>query len=176
PVQLLMLNLVSDGAPALALGLEKGEPNIMKRPPRPTDEPVINRTMQIGTVVQAVVMTAAVLTVFALARRIYPNDPAHAQTIAFCTLCFSELFRAFTARSQFFSLLSIGILSNRWMLWATAGSALIVLTAIYVPMLQPVFNTVPLGLYDWLLMFPFMLMDSIAAEVTKVFIRPKAGY
>ncbi|MCX5908314.1 MAG: HAD-IC family P-type ATPase [Deltaproteobacteria bacterium] len=74
PVQLLMLNLVTDGAPALALGMEKGDPDIMKRPPRPTKEPVINWEMQIGTAVQAVVMTAAVLIAYYWALQMYPQD------------------------------------------------------------------------------------------------------
>ncbi|HEX9157559.1 MAG TPA: cation-translocating P-type ATPase, partial [Syntrophales bacterium] len=99
PVQLLLLNLVTDGAPALALGMEKGDPDIMKRPPRPTKEPVINWEMQIGTAVQAVVMTLAVLGAYLWALRIYPQQVERAQTIAFVALCFSELLRAFTARS-----------------------------------------------------------------------------
>jgi Ca2+-transporting ATPase len=176
PVQLLMLNLVTDGAPALALGMEKGEPDIMNRPPRPTAEPVINRVMRIGTLIQAVVMTAAVLLAFYFSRKMYPQSPEHAQTFAFVTLCFSELLRAFTARSEYHSLFSIGICSNRWMLAAVAGSAAIVLLTLYVPLLQPIFNTVPLGLMDWLVMTPFILMASIAAEITKIFIRPKADY
>jgi P-type Ca2+ transporter type 2C len=175
PVQLLMLNLVTDGAPALALGMEKGDPDIMKRPPRPTREPVINWEMQIGTAVQAVVMTAAVLIAYFWALQIYPQDVPRAQTIAFVTLCMSELLRAFTARSEHYGVFSIGVLSNRWMLWATGASALIVLIAVYVPFLQPFFDTVPLSLGDWVLMIPFILMASIAAEITKAYIRKKAA-
>jgi Ca2+-transporting ATPase len=64
PVQLLLMNLVTDGAPALALGMEKGEPDIMKRPPRPTDDPVINKDIRPTMFVQSVVMAFAVLTAF----------------------------------------------------------------------------------------------------------------
>ena len=127
PVQLLLLNLVTDGAPALALGMEKGDPDIMKRPPRPTKEPVINWEMQIGTVVQAVVMTAAVLLSYYWAMNRYPNNIDHAQTIAFATLCMSELLRAFTARSEHYGIFSIGVFSNQWMIWAILGSAALVL-------------------------------------------------
>ncbi|MGD0624643.1 MAG: cation-translocating P-type ATPase [Thermodesulfobacteriota bacterium] len=175
PVQLLMLNLVTDGAPALALGMEKGDPDIMKRPPRPTKEPVINWEMQIGTAVQAVVMTAAVLVAYYWALQIYPQQVEHAQTIAFVTLCLSELLRAFTARSEHYGIFSIGVFSNRWMLWADGSSFLLVLLAVYVPFLRPFFDTVALSLDDWLLMIPFILMASIAAEITKVYLRYKAA-
>ncbi len=175
PVQLLMLNLVTDGAPALALGMEKGEPDIMRRPPRPTKEPVINWEMQIGTAVQAVVMTAAVLGAYYWALQIYPQQVERAQTIAFVTLCLSELLRAFTARSEHYGIFTIGVFSNKWMLWADGSSLLVVLAAVYVPFLQPFFDTVALSLNDWLLMIPFILMASIAAELTKIYLRWKAA-
>ncbi len=175
PVQLLMLNLVTDGAPALALGMEKGEPDIMKRPPRPTKEPVINWEMQIGTVVQAVVMTAAVLGAYFWALRAYPQHVEQAQTIAFVTLCCSELLRAFTSRSEHYGIFTIGPFTNKWMIYATAASFLLVLLVVYVPFLQPFFDTVPLGVGDWLTMIPFILMASVAAEITKIYIRRKAA-
>jgi Ca2+-transporting ATPase len=175
PVQLLMLNLVTDGAPALALGMEKGDPDIMGRPPRPTKEPVINWEMQIGTVVQAVVMTVAVLLAYLWALQIYPQQPDRAQTIAFVTLCMSELFRAFTARSEHHGILSIGVFTNRWMVWAVLGSSVLVLSSVYVPFLQPFFDTTPLSLSDWMMMIPFILMASVAAEITKAYIRKKSA-
>ncbi len=175
PVQLLLLNLVTDGAPALALGMEQGDPDIMKRPPRPTKEPVINWEMQIGTVVQAVVMTAAVLICYSVALGIYPQNVAHAQTMAFCTLCMSELLRAFTARSEHYGVFSIGFFSNRWMVWAVGGSAALVLITIYVPFLQPFFDTTSLSAADWTVMAPFICMASVAAEITKIYIRRKSA-
>ena len=175
PVQLLMLNLVTDGAPALALGMEKGDKDIMNLPPRPTTEPIINWEMQIGTLVQAVVMTAAVLWAYWLALKAYPGDLAHAQTIAFTTLCVSELLRAFTARSEHYSMFATGVFSNPWMLWANGSSLLLVLIAVYVPFLNPFFGTVPLSVSDWLFMIPFMCFASIAAEITKIYLRWKSA-
>ncbi|MDR0441715.1 MAG: cation-translocating P-type ATPase, partial [Candidatus Accumulibacter sp.] len=98
PVQLLWLNLVSDGAPALALGLEKGDSDIMRQPPRSPKEHVINKSMAIGIAVIGIVDALAVLGVFYLALQRYPEHVMTAQTIAFVTLCASELLRAFTAR------------------------------------------------------------------------------
>jgi Ca2+-transporting ATPase len=175
PVQLLMLNLVTDGAPALALGLEKGDPDIMKRPPRPTKEPVINWEMRVGTVVQAIVMTTAVLLVYYWALQIYPQQVEHAQTIAFVSLCMSELFRAFTARSEHYGIFSIGVFTNRWMIWAVSGSAALVFIAVYVPFLRPFFDTTFMSIWDWVVAIPFMLAASVAAEITKVFIRQRAA-
>jgi Ca2+-transporting ATPase len=173
PVQLLMLNLVTDGAPALALGMEKGDRDIMKRPPRPTKEPIINWEMRIGTLVQAVVMTAAVLGIYSWALKLYPQDTDRAQTIAFASLCMSELFRAFTARSEHYGIFSIGVFTNRWMVLAVLGSAVLVFIATYVPFLNPFFDTVPLSLGDWVRATPFILMASVAAELTKVWLRKK---
>jgi Ca2+-transporting ATPase len=167
PIQLLWLNLVTDGAPALALGLEKGDPDIMDRPPRPPREPVINREMLTGIIVQGVVMTAAVLIAFVYGLNRFPGNLTAAQTVAFTTLVVSELLRAFTARSEYYSILKIGWASNRWMLYAVGSSFLLLLLVLYVPFLQKFFGTTDLTLQDWLVMLPLMLMASVAAEITK---------
>jgi len=175
PIQLLWLNLVTDGAPALALGLEKGDTDIMRRPPRPTNEPVINREMQWGIVIQSIAITTAVLAAFLCGLQRFPNDLAAAQTLAFVTLTTSELFRAFTSRSEYHSIFSIGLLSNRWMVIAVGSSFLLLLAVLYLPFLQPFFSTVPLSLQEWLLILPLILLPSIAAELTKLVLRRLAG-
>jgi len=174
PIMLLWLNLVTDGAPALALGLEKGDPDTMKRPPRPTKEPVINQEMLIGVIVQAIVMTAAVLAAFVYGLNRYPDNLADAQTVAFATLIVSELLRAYTARSERYSLFSIGVLGNKWMQYAVGSSLALLLAVIYVPFLQPFFSTIPLTLEDWLVMTPLFLVSSVAAEITKAVLRRRA--
>jgi Ca2+-transporting ATPase len=171
PVHLLWLNLVSDGAPALALGVEKGDRDIMKYPPRPPREPVINRDMAIGIGVIAVVDAVAILLAFAFALQRYPGHLEAAQTIAFVTLCTSELLRAFTARSEYNSVFSIGVFSNRWMVWAVAASFSLVLMVVYVPFLSPFFDTVPLTLDDWLFMLPFFFASPVAMELVKLYFR-----
>ena len=171
PIQLLWLNLVTDGAPALALGLEQGDPDIMDRPPRPPKEPVINQDMLIGIIVQAIVMTGAVLGAFIYGLNRFPGNLAAAQTIAFTTLVVSELLRAFTARSELYSLFKIGFFTNKWMLWAVGSSLLLLLAVIYLPFLQTFFNTIPLTFWDWLTLVPAMTLASIAAELTKLYLR-----
>jgi Ca2+-transporting ATPase len=171
PVHLLWLNLVSDGAPALALGMEKGDKDIMKYPPRPPKEPVINRDMAIGIAVIAVVDAIAILIAFALGLQRYPGQLEAAQTMAFVTLCTSELIRAYTARSEYHSVFAIGVFSNKWMNWAVLASFLLVLAVVYVPFLNPFFDTVALSLDDWLTMAPFFFASPIAMELVKVYFR-----
>ena len=175
PVQLLWLNLVSDGAPALALGMEKGDPDIMKHQPRPPKEPVINRDMAIGISVIAVVDAIAILLAFYFGLQRYPGHLEAAQTIAFVTLCTSELIRAYTARSEYHSVFHIGVFSNKWMNWAVLASFLLVLAVVYVPFLRPFFDTVPLTLDDWLLMAPFFFASPIAMELLKVYFRRRTA-
>jgi Ca2+-transporting ATPase len=166
-IQLLVLNLITDGAPALALGLEKGEPDIMDRPPRPMEEPVVNRQMVWGIAVQTIAITVATMIAFIIGLRRFPDNLAAAQTMAFATLSISELFRAYTSRSERYSLFAIGALSNKYMQWAVLASLIILLSIIYVPFLDPIFDTVSLGLNEWLVMLPLMLIPSIAAELNK---------
>ncbi len=180
PVMLLFLNLVSDGAPALALGMEEGEPGIMRRPPRPVDEPIINREMLIGIVVQSVVMTVAILASYLLAgarpgASLTDPDLPTWRTVAFGTLTLSELIRAFTARSERISVFKLGVFSNRTMNFAVIFSILLVIAVMYVPFLQTIFNTVTIPPIDWLWVIPFALLASVAAEVTKVFLRARAA-
>jgi Ca2+-transporting ATPase len=172
----LWLNLVTDGAPALALGLEKGDPDIMKRPPRPTKEPVINREMAAGLLTIPVVDTIAMLIVFSIGLTRYPDSLATAQTMAFVALCTSELLRAYTARSEHYSILSVGVFSNRWMNWAVLASLVLVLITVYVPFLRPFFGTTFLGLTDWVEMIPFILMAPVAAELVKIYLRRTATH
>ena len=169
PIQLLVLNLITDGAPALALGVEKGDPDIMDQKPRPVNEPIINRDMIIGIAVQTVAISLAVLAAFRIGMA--AGDDALARTMAFATLSISELLRAYTSRSERYSLLAIGILSNRWMQWAVVTSLAILLAIIYLPFLQPIFGTVSLTGSDWLVMLPLILVPSVAAEINKWVLR-----
>jgi len=171
PIMLLWLNLVTDGAPALALGLEKGDPDIMKRPPRPAKEPMINREMAAGLLIIPLVDAIAILIVFSIGQARHPESLATAQTMAFVALCISELLRAYTARSEHYSILSIGAFSNRWMNGAVLSSLVLVLITVYVPFMRPIFGTGFLGLTDWFEMIPFIFMSPVAAEMVKIYMR-----
>jgi Ca2+-transporting ATPase len=173
-IQLLILNLITDGAPALALGLEKGDPDIMQRPPRRPDEPIINREMLWRIGVQGIVDVVVILAAFRIGLAWFPENIHHAQTMAFGTLAISELFRAYTARSERFGIWRIGVLTNKYMQYAVLSSLAILLAIIYVPALDPIFDTTFLNLRDWLVMLPLILTPAIAAEITKAVIRWRA--
>jgi Ca2+-transporting ATPase len=168
PVQLLVLNLITDGAPALALGVEKGDPDIMDQKPRPVREPIINRDMVIGIAVQTLAISLAVLIAFQIGLR---QDEVVARTMAFATLSISELLRAYTSRSERYSLLSIGVFSNKWMQVAVLTSLAVLLAIIYLPLLQPLFGTTLLTAQEWLVMLPLILLPSVVAEINKWLLR-----
>ena len=173
PIQLLWLNLVTDGAPALALGTEKGDPDIMIQKPRPTREPIINKFMQLGVVIQSIAITGATLTAYKIG--LQHNDPRYAETLAFVTLVFAELLRAFTARSERYPLLKIGVFSSKWMNIAILASCLLMVPVLYVPFFQNIFNTLPMGWAEWRLVIPLFLIPSIAAEAVKYVVTAKAS-
>ena len=171
PIHLLWLNLVTDGLPALALGLERGEPDIMKQKPRPPRESIINREMVLNTVVQSLAIAGATLGAFVLGMRLYPDSLIAAQTMAFVTLIGSELWRAFTSRSQYYPLLKLGLFSNRYMVGATLISFALALLVVYLPVLEPIFYTYELPLRSWLFLLPLTLVPAVVAEVTKLVAR-----
>ena len=177
-LQLLVLNLVTDGAPALALGMEKGDPDIMDMKPRPVNEPIINGPMIWGTVVQTIAIAGSVLAAFLIGLDRFgywtkSGEAAylaleHAETMAFVTLSASELFRAYTARSERYSVFKIGVFSNKWMQWAVFGSFLVLLSTVYVPGLNvTVFGNMPLEFSDWMVVAPLMLVPATVAEIHK---------
>jgi Ca2+-transporting ATPase len=169
-IQLLWLNLITDGAPALALGTEKGDPDTMDQPPRPPTEPIINRMMQTGIIVQTIAITFVTLTAYFVGLQLFPDTQGIAHTMAFVTLSFSELLRAFTARSERYPIIKIGIFSNRNMNLAVISSLFLLLAVVYTPFLATIFNTVPLGWEQWQYILPLLIVPALAAEATKYFL------
>lgn len=167
-IQLLWLNLVTDGAPALALAAEKGDPDIMQQPPRPSKEPIINRYMTMGISVQTVAITVTTLAAYFIGLYANPLHYEYAETMAFVTLSASELLRAFTSRSEYYPILKIGLFKNTWMNWAVVVSLALIIAVIYVPFFNPIFNTLPLTWEQWAVILPLLLIPSVAAELTKV--------
>lgn len=152
--QILWINLVTDGAPALALGADPASPDLMARPPRPKGEGVIDRRMAFGIVIIGLVMAFGTLAVLdaSLPGGWIPGSGslAYARTMAFTTLVFFQVLNAFNCRSDVRSAFD-GLFANRW-LWGAAGlSVVLQLLVVYLPALQAAFNTVPLSANDWLL-------------------------
>ena len=178
PIQLLWLNLVTDGAPALALSTEKGDPDIMDQPPRSPKEAIINRDMLVGVIFQTIAISAVTLIAFWVGLHrdgaSIVDNLEFAETMAFVTLSTSELIRAFTARSERYPLLKMGVFSNKWMNLAVLASLAMVLLVVYVPFLNPIFKTQPLGWEQWQLILPLLLIPSIVAELVKWYMSSRA--
>jgi P-type Ca2+ transporter type 2C len=191
-IQLLWLNLITDGAPALALAVEKGDPDTMQQKPRAKSEPIVNRSMMLGLGIQTIAQTAAVLTAFGLgliwhleAGALVVGNPLTyliehdwrgvdvqtAETMAFVTLSLCELFRAYTVRSERASIFQIGMFSNRYMQYAVGLSIALLLLVCGLPFLQPIFNTHILSVNEWVIVVGLALIPATAEEITKFFLR-----
>lgn len=151
--QLLWINLITDGAPALALGVDPADPGAMKHPPRPRSEGIITRQMWIGIFFIGGIMAAGTLLVLdaSLSGGLIPGsgEMRYAQTMAFTTLVLFQLFNVLNARSDETSAF-MGLFQNHW-LWIALGVSLVLHVAvIYVPFLQSAFSTTSLSARDWL--------------------------
>jgi len=152
--QILWINLVTDGAPALALGVDPADENLMQRPPRPRGEGVITARMWRGIFFVGAIMAGGTLAVFdaSLPGGLIEGagDLRYAQTMAFTTLILFQIFNVFNARSDTRSAFH-GLFCNHW-LWIGLGVSFVLqLAVIYVPFLQKSFSTVSLTSADWLL-------------------------
>jgi Ca2+-transporting ATPase len=151
--QILWINLVSDGAPALALGVDPADADVMTRPPRPRGEGVITRRMWAGIIFVGAIMAAGTLLVLdaSLPGGLIEGSGhmRYAHTMAFTTLVFFSLFTVFNARSDEQSAFA-GMFVNKWLWGALLLSLLLQVAVIYIPFLQQAFSTVSLSLGDWL--------------------------
>jgi Ca2+-transporting ATPase len=151
--QILWLNLVTDGAPALALGVDPADADVMTKPPRPGSEGVITHGMWSGIFYVGAIMAVGTLLVLdaSLPGGMIEGsgDMHYAQTMAFTTLVLFSLFTVFNARSDERSAF-VGLFSNGWLWGAVALSLLLQAAVIYIPFLQKAFSTVGLSATDWL--------------------------
>ena len=151
--QILWINLVTDGLPALALGVDPADDGLMERPPRPVGERVITPAMWRGIIFVGVIMAAG--TLFVLDASLPggfvdgTGDLRYAQTMAFTTLMLFQIFNVFNARSDDQSVF-VHLFTNRWLWAAAAVSVVLQFVVVYVPFLQNAFGTAPLSARDWL--------------------------
>jgi P-type Ca2+ transporter type 2C len=151
--QILWINLVTDGPPALALGLDPPDPDVMRQRPRAPGSGVITRRMWTGILFVGLIMAVGTLLVLdsALPGGLLPGsgDLSYARTMAFTTLMLFQLFNVFNARSDEHSALD-GLLRNSWLWGALLLSLSLQILVVYAPFLQPAFDTVGLSPGDWL--------------------------
>lgn len=166
-VQLLWINLVTDGLPALALGLEPPERDIMSRPPRPSREPVITRPGGLLILAHGAILAAAGVAAFAFTYG-RPGDIHRARSAAFCTLAFAQLFFSFACRSRRYTLPELGPFTNRQLFAAIAASSLLQFGVAILPWARQVFDISAHPLRDWLYILPLALMPVTIVESAKL--------
>ncbi len=142
-IQLLWINLLTDGLPALALGVDPPSKDLMSRPPRDPKENILSKGMFIDMCIVGVIMLIGTLGLFAYN---LPSGGIKAITVAFTAIVIFEMVRALSVRAKY----KVGIFSNRKLLLAIASTIALQLVVIYTPFLQPAFETVPLDLMDWI--------------------------
>ncbi|QDI90575.1 calcium-translocating P-type ATPase, SERCA-type [Salicibibacter halophilus] len=165
-IQILWINLVTDGLPAMALGVDKAESDVMKRNPRNPREGIFARglgtkVMTRGLLIGLVSLAAFVITLYGTGI----PELTHAQTVAFATLVMAQLIHVFDCRSEY-SVFHRSPFENKPLLWAVLSSVVLLLIVIYVPVLQPIFYTTALGLYDWLLILGLSAIPTVALAGT----------
>jgi Ca2+-transporting ATPase len=168
PIQILWINLVTDGMPGLALTMEPPERNLMQRPPRPPGETLFAQGLW-----QKVLWTGLLMALLVLGIQYWSihHSGSHWQTMVFTALTFTQLGNVLVIRSDRESLLRIGLASNPVLLVCVASSIVLHLLLVYLPWLNSVFSTEPLTLPELLLCGAVAVMVMLAVEVEKWMIR-----
>jgi Ca2+-transporting ATPase len=168
PLQILYLNVLTDVFPALALGVGPGDPHMMNRKPRPSEEPVLTRRHWMTIVSWAVGIAACVLGALAITKLVFDFDTARAVTASFLTLGFAKLWFVFNLRDKGSTLLENDIVRNRWM-WLSLGfCAILLAAAVYVPGISGVLRTEHLGLSGWVSVLLLSLVPLFVGQAIRV--------
>jgi Ca2+-transporting ATPase len=165
-VLILFVNLLMDGPPAVALGVEPPERGVMKKPPRDPKASIFDRHAILYIPCVGIWIGSVAWLVF-----FWADPEAHlpyAMTMFLCTLVLLRLFNAFNCRAPGLSLFELGLFTNKWLLVGCALSIAMLLTVLYVPFLQAAFKIVPLTLADWAIIIPLALTVFIVVEIQKI--------
>ena len=167
PIQLLWINLVTDGLPALALSLERPEPGAMQRPPRPPKESILSRRVGRSLLFQGLLVGLVGLVAFG-SSYLRHQDAERARAMTFCVLVYAELLRALAARSQYLTLWQLGPLTNPPLLLAIVVSGLLQVSVAVVPFTQRVFDVPTHSPLEWTLISLLAITPVTAIEIAKV--------
>jgi len=175
PLMLLWINLVTNGAPALALGVDPPNDQLMEEAPREPDAGLLGRRDYLGVLYVGAVMGAAAIFIYALANAgaAAEGSLVEARALAFTMLAFSPLLHAFSCRSADISVFKMRPALSKPLLVAVVASAAIHLVAVLVPPLQPVFRTFPVSLQDWTLVLGLAFLVVPTVEIAKAIDRAR---
>lgn len=172
PIQILWVNLVTDGLPAMALGVDQPEDDLMRHKPRPAKENIFARRLGWKIISRGILIGLCTLAAFWITlKTTHPNDPlslTKAQTVAFATLVLAQLIHVFDCRSSR-SIFHRNILENKYLVVAVLSSLLLLLAVLYIEPLQPIFKTMNLGFRDWILVFVFAGIPTFVMGIGSVF-------
>jgi Ca2+-transporting ATPase len=168
PVQILWINLVTDGFPALALAVDPSDPDLMRRPPRSPTEPVLTASRVRLMFVQGFVIAVVTLVAFVYCLHETGQGLQQARAVAFTVLVMAQLFHAFNCRSDTHSLFRLGVTTNKPLLWAALSSLLLQVSIMVNPWAQTVFGVAPFDASHWLFVVGFGIFPLIAMEAWKV--------
>jgi len=167
-VQILWINLITDGLPPMALSVEPPDSGIMRQKPRNVEEGLItSREIAAGLGIGGLIAFQALLVLTWALDRNFSIEKL--QTLIFTLVVFSEMFNAFNWRSDRYSIFSLGIFTNRSLVYAVLTTIILQLVVIYVPFFQTAFRTVPLSLSDWGVILPLASTTLISMELVKYF-------
>ena len=166
-IQILWINLVTDALPALALALEPPEPDIMEKPPRRRDEPIIPAKLGARMLFHGAMIAAVTALGFGLMLHGQPGNVVRAQTVAFCILSYTQLFYSLSCRSQRYTMPELGLLSNKHLLGAIVISGLLQ-TAVFLPWLDRLFKIESRLGWEWLVILGLSLLPVTIIEVAKL--------
>lgn len=172
PIQILFVNLVTDGLPAMALGVDPAAPGVMARPPRHPREGIFARGLGTKIGFRGILIGVSTLLVFLLASGPLGMGLRESRTMALATLIMSQLFHVFDARTEDRSFLEVGLFSNWWIIAAVGSSIVMLLTIVYVPDLGRLFKTDPLGWGDWALVVLASGFVQIGSGLREIVLRP----
>jgi Ca2+-transporting ATPase len=170
PIHILWINLVTDGVPGLALAAEPGERDIMRRPPRHPRESIFAKGLGAHILWVGLLMGAVSIITQAL---FINSSQAHWQTMVFTVLCLSQMGHVLAVRSEQDSFFKQGALSNKPLLVAVLLTLALQMATIYVPVLNPVFKTVPLTAGELFITFLMSTVVFLAVELEKAIKRSK---
>ncbi len=165
PIHILWVNLVTDSLPALALGVDPAEKNLMDRKPRNPEKNIFDKGMITRIIYQGIMVGALTLAAFVFGSQ---RSLEAGRTMAFTVLALSQLVHAFNVRSNRQSVFKVGLLSNRYLLGAVALSALLVFAVLEVPLLASVFKVTALGAAEWKMVGALSLAPVVVVEAVKL--------
>ena len=169
PIHILWVNLITDSFPALALGVDKTKEDVMNNPPRNPKESIFIKSDKIQLIINGVLIGGITLFAFKLGERLYADSLIHAQTMAFVVLSVSQLFLSLSLRSNTKSAFSLGIFSNKYLVYSILLGIFLQVIIISISFIANIFKVTPLLLYDWIVVILVSLIPFAINEILKLF-------